>query len=143
MYNILLIEDNASDALILRKACEEAGFQGNFLLVDNGNKAIDILQHESWNSVNKVTSYALDVVILDLGLPAMSGHEILMQIRNSPSSAKLPVIVLTSSDNPRDKETALNNGAVLFLSKPYDLDGYMKIAEQLVVNEFPRLKPKL
>ena len=65
-----------------------------------------------------------DLVLLDLNLPRLSGHDVLAEMRRDPNLKCLPVIVVSSSDNPADVQRAYSAHASLFLKKPLDLERY-------------------
>jgi len=135
MLNVLMIEDNSCDAFILERACEEVGFTGKFTVASDGARARRILHELDADGEQRLPH----IIVLDLGLPGLSGHEVLNEIRKNARTMQLPVIVFTSSDDPSDSVTALQNGASLFVTKPFDLDGYRQIAKRFVSQEFPRL----
>jgi CheY-like chemotaxis protein len=70
-----------------------------------------------------------DVVLLDLNLPRRNGTEVLARIRESPSCGQVPVIVVTSSNARRDRETMVRLGASEYFHKPSDYDGFMSLGE--------------
>ncbi len=104
--NILLVEDDADLAQGLVKALKLEGFAVNHL--DEGKAAL-----------RSVQTSAPDVIILDLGLPDISGMEVLQQLR--VRHADLPVLILTARDQLDDKVMALDGGADDYLVKPFDM----------------------
>ena len=81
-----------------------------------------------------------DLVVLDLNLPKKDGHEILEEIRRDAEFAGLPIIVFSSSLDPRDRERALLSGANDYLSKPDDLDGFRAAAAQVIRHLFATVR---
>jgi len=71
------------------------------------------------------------VVILDLGLPHASGFDVLEWMRDMPMLTRLPVVVLTASENPMDAEHAFNLGARGYFQKPADFRRYVEIFQQV------------
>ncbi len=92
---------------------------------------------EAADAIDQIDAEAMPVpelIILDLNLPKRSGHEVLGHIRDSVQCANQPVIILTSSDAPKDREEAARLGATLYIQKPSNLEDFMKIGA-----EFKRL----
>ena len=75
-----------------------------------------------------------DLVLLDLGLPRMSGYEVLKAARARPELAALMTYLLTTSQNPSDRDECQLLGADAFLSKPHDLKEYDILVEKIVSN---------
>ncbi len=114
---ILLADDNPADVYLIRQALLEHGVTCPVLVAPNGK---DVLQILSAAGVG-----ALSLVILDLNLPLHDGFEILEQLRTMPSLAHVPVVVLTSSDSPRDRIVASGLGVACYLRKPSNLEQFL------------------
>lgn len=114
---ILLVEDDEDDAFFMRRALTKAEITMPLHIAVNGQEALDYL-----GGVGKFGDRAQfpapAIVFLDLKLPCVHGFEVLKWIRSQPSFNELPVIVLTSSPEPRDREKALQLGATAYLVKP-------------------------
>jgi DNA-binding response OmpR family regulator len=82
----------------------------------------------------------VDLILLDLNLPRCSGGELLQRLRDSAYWKNTPVIVLTSSNSPRDRAQALTQGAAHYFCKPTDLAGFMTLG-QVVKNVMSDWKP--
>src|SRR5262249_45176988 len=74
-----------------------------------------------------VESNKPDLIILDLNLPRHDGIEILQKVRSNQATARIPVVVLTSSDSPRDRLTANELGATQYVRKPSNLEQFMEL----------------
>jgi CheY-like chemotaxis protein len=126
---ILLAEDNPADVYLLREALaanDGAGIE--LIVVSDGEQAIDYLSSPGQDGRPRV----LDLVVLDLNLPKSDGGEVLESIRQDPNYRAVPVIILTSSDSPSDRETAQRLGANCYLTKPSDLDAFMALGGKLM-----------
>src|SRR5262249_11916429 len=114
---LLLAEDNADDVFFLRRALEKTSIPARLHVVQNGQAAIDYLQ-----SVVEDGDCALhpspSLVLLDLKLPYVTGFDVLKWIRDHPVLATLPVVILTSSPEQRDRAMAGSLGASGYLVKP-------------------------
>lgn len=122
-FHIWLVEDSEADELLMRQALKLEGIDCNFLVSQDGEKAIDFV--ESLDTT-ELAPYP-HVVLLDLNLPRKSGARVLERIRQSPRVGRVPVIVVTSSDSPGDKGQAARLGATRYFQKPLDLAEFMKL----------------
>ncbi|MGH9666604.1 MAG: response regulator [Bryobacteraceae bacterium] len=114
---VLLVEDNPADVLLVREALEEHFVKAEVFVVNDGQKAIDFI-----DDADAGTGPRPQFVILDLNLPKKSGHEVLRHIRGTRTLADLRVIVLSSSDAPRDREAMAGLGLVQYIRKPSSLE---------------------
>ncbi len=127
---ILLVEDNAGDVFLVRRALEQRGLRHRLTVAHNGEEAMQLLeQAEKWPATD-----APQLVLLDLNLPKVDGSQILSHIRQTGALAATPVIVITSSDSPADRDRALSLGANVYFRKPTDLNSFMQLG--FVVERF-------
>jgi len=106
--NIFIVDDESTTMEIVKAFLEETGYH-NFVLIEDPGQAMAFLE-----------SKQPDLLLLDLIMPRVSGFDILEQVRRHPQLGHLPVIILTSSSDNRDKLKALELGATDFLAKPVD-----------------------
>src|SRR5689334_9053871 len=99
MKTVLLVEDNSDDALLMKMACQRSGIPHNLQIVTDGKAAIEYLSGKGVYA-DRVTYPLPQLIFLDIKLPFRSGHEILEWIRNEPGLKHLPVVMLTSSEEP-------------------------------------------
>jgi CheY-like chemotaxis protein len=121
---ILLAEDNDGDVFLVRRALEKRGLPHELVLVHNGEEALGWLDR---HSVEKDAYPPPDLILLDLNLPRVDGVQLLSHIRKTDTFSRTPVIILTSSDSPKDRQTALELGANLYFRKPTDLASFMDL----------------
>jgi CheY-like chemotaxis protein len=122
-FQILLVEDAEADVWLVREALDHCGLQFELSVLDDGEKAIDFV-----NAVDGDPSVAIpDLMLLDLNLPKWGGGQVLEHLRRSPRLGDLPVVILTSSDSPRDKTVAAQLKATAYFSKASNLDEFMKL----------------
>jgi len=112
---ILVVEDNIVNQQVIGGILRHAGH--NVQVADNGEKALDILSDDLEN---------IDMLILDMNMPKMSGIEVVKSLRFMDTSASLPVIMLTADATPEAKEASLQAGANAFLTKPIDARGLLE-----------------
>jgi|KBSSwiStaDraftv2_1062776.scaffolds.fasta_scaffold1333105_1 CheY-like chemotaxis protein len=114
---ILLVEDDPNDVLFMQIALEAVGIDVPLEVAVNGKQALDYLGLAMQPSAGQ-TKALPSLILLDLRLPQVPGHEVLQWVRQQPSCAKLPVIVLTSSNAETDIELAYQHGANSYIVKP-------------------------
>jgi len=116
--NILLIEDEASDALLIKRAFEKAGFDFKFWRLKHGEEAINYLSGVSPFD-DRETHPLPDVILLDIKLPRRTGFEVLEWLRSQPPGlSRIPVVMLTSSRHSVDVNRAYDLRANGYLTKP-------------------------
>ena len=134
---VLLVEDNQADVYLMKFFFDSLGFPGTIHHVSDGIEAVRFLDR-----VGKYENAETpDVVLLDLGLPKLNGHEVLAHVRNNPQTKQIPILILSTSKTESDSARAIELGANGFLTKPGDLDEIEGLVRHLVNEEFPRLLP--
>jgi CheY-like chemotaxis protein len=114
---LLLVEDDESDAFLTKRAF--ADMKGaNLMHVAGGHAALDALR-----------SSRFDLMLLDLNMPGLSGHDVIETLREGGDRALLPIIVFSSSNHPGDVDRAYEAGANAYLRKPDSLGGYQQVAD--------------
>ena len=124
---ILLVEDNPGDARLAKEALKESKLKNNLYIADDGVEAMDFL--------NKKGKYKdmprPDLVILDLNLPRKDGREVLNEIKTDDNLKRIPVVILTISKAEEDILKSYNLHANCFISKPIDLDQFIKVVKSI------------
>lgn len=120
-WRILLAEDNPADVYLIQRALRQHGVDFDMEVTDSGKLALTKLRQYTQGAL------VPELIVLDLNLPQHDGIELLQCVRRSPSIAQIPVVVLTSSDSPKDQMRSLANGASLYLRKPSNLEDFMMI----------------
>lgn len=142
---ILLIEDNPDDATLLQRALQRGGFRDELNVVRTAEEAVQYLQGLAPYSDRKQFPYPM-FIILDLGLPGMSGLEFLAWLRQQKLLAATPVVVLTASPYASDVGKAYELGAKTFFTKPLsaaDMDRILKlIVDYWSASRLPPTSPK-
>jgi two-component system response regulator len=128
--NILLIEDNDDDAELTAMAFRQANITNPLLRVSDGVEALDYLFARG-RYVARNTVEMPAIVLLDLNLPRLNGLDVLAELRGDDRTKHLPVIVLTSSTEDRDRLTAYHHHANSYVQKPVDYDQFVVAARQL------------
>ena len=123
MSKILLAEDNPADVYLIREALREHGVECPVRVAPDGREVLQILSAANASSGTN----GLGLIILDLNLPLHDGIEILQRLRDSSPLSHIPVVVLTSSDSPRDRIVASELGATCYLRKPSNLEQFLSL----------------
>jgi CheY-like chemotaxis protein len=126
-YEILLVEDNWSDAMLTKLAFIESRFSGNLHLVTDGEQALSFLKREE----PYLEAPMPDLILLDLNLPRMDGRAFLRRVKNLPQFQDLKVVVLTSSKLDTDIREVIGMNADGYLVKPLDLYGFFNVVKGL------------
>jgi two-component system response regulator len=116
---ILLIEDNVDDERLTLRALRKSNVMNELVIAADGQQALDYLFGLNEYSGRNLSSMPA-VIILDLKLPKLSGLEVLRRIRSDARTKLIPVVVLTSSDDPNRITEAYEAGANSFVRKPSD-----------------------
>jgi CheY-like chemotaxis protein len=120
--HILLAEDNNGDVFLIQQALQEHHIDHALHVVRDGGEALDFVLRMGTPDVP-----CPDLILLDLNLPKVEGTQVLGAIRKRPECSDTPVIVVTSSDAPMDKERVAKLGITSYFKKPFDLDEYMQL----------------
>jgi CheY-like chemotaxis protein len=122
---ILLAEDNSADIELVREALEDRAIAYELQVVEDGERAMDFIARIDRDSA----LHCPKLFLLDLHLPKRDGQEVLRCLRASERCGQTPVVILTSSDSPSDRETATRNAALHYFRKPSTLEQYMQLGD--------------
>lgn len=129
---ILLVEDNAQDELLALRALSKVNLSSRVEVVRDGQQALDYLFGEGEYGGHNRTELPM-VVLLDINLPRIGGLDVLAKLRASPRTRLLPVVILTSSDEERDRVRSYESGANSFVRKPLDFAEFAETVARLGV----------
>lgn len=119
---VLIAEDNEADAYLVREAL--SGMNVDVILRKDGEQMIQTIEE-----IDAGTLRCPDIVLLDLNLPRYSGIEVLERLRASAACGSVPVIIVTSSDAPRDRHLAAIRSVSGYFRKPSDFAEFMRLGE--------------
>lgn len=128
--DILLVEDNLDDVELTRIAFSEAGIAHRMMVVGDGAAALDFLFARGAYSDRDPLELP-SIVLLDLNLPKIDGREVLQAIRDNLVTKTLPVVVLTTSNEPFDVEASYALGANSYIQKPVDFEQFVGVVKQI------------
>jgi two-component system response regulator len=127
---ILLVEDNPDDEELTMRAFEVSKLTNEIVVARDGMEALDYL-FATGAHAGRDPEQLPQVVLLDLNLPKIDGLEVLRRIRADARTRRLPVVVLTSSNEERDIVKSYDLGANSFVRKPVDFFRFIDAAQQL------------
>jgi len=127
LVEILLVEDNPGDARLAMEVLKEAKVRNRLHWARDGVEALSFLRRESPYEKKPRP----DVILLDLNLPKKDGREVLSEIKNDEILRRIPVVVLTISKDEEDIFRTYNLHANCFVTKPIDLDQFVKVVKSI------------
>jgi CheY-like chemotaxis protein len=139
--HILLVEDNRFDVELMLDAFREAQLGNTIHVCGTGMDALDYIFGRNQYADRK--HYPLpDLILLDLKLPGLSGHEVLGEIKATPEIKRIPVVILTSSQEAADRVLSYDLGVNSYLVKPVSFENFLEVVWQtsdywLVLNVGP------
>jgi CheY-like chemotaxis protein len=125
--DILLIDDNPGDSKLIEIAFRRHPLPTQVTVAETAEQGLDLLQGRDTATQNRFP----DIVFLDLNLPSMNGMTFLELVKNDPTLASIPVVVLSSSRAQKDIADCYNRHANGFVTKPSSLEGYMALADSV------------
>jgi two-component system, response regulator len=133
---ILLVEDNLQDEMLTMRALKKNSIQSEVIVAHDGVEALDYL------FTRRDPAILPTLVLLDLKLPKVDGIEVLQQIRANERTKLLPVVILTSSNEEKDRLDGYSSGCNSYVRKPVDFNQFAQVVRQLglywlVFNEVP------
>jgi CheY-like chemotaxis protein len=127
LVHVLMVEDDPGDALMVRESFAQAGKNSRFHVVPDGEEALRFLRR----SGEYGDAPRPGLVLLDLNLPRMGGLDVLAQVKADPELRIIPVIVLSSSQDPADINRSYELHANAYIVKPRDFDGFTAMIKQI------------
>ena len=124
---ILLVEDNPGDVRLTKEALKEAKVINNLTVLKDGEEALAYLRRQG--PYEKAARPHL--ILLDLNLPRKDGREVLGQIKAEDALKRIPVVVLTTSQDEQDVLKSYNLHANCYITKPVDLDQFIRVAQSI------------
>jgi CheY-like chemotaxis protein len=127
MINILLIEDDKDDARLMQEAFRDVQSPNTLQVLEDGEKAVSYLRPLGPVSKNEKP----DLILLDLNLPKLDGFEVLSAIKEDPALSMIPVIVMSTSNSPKDIRESYLRRANSYIVKPLNLNELVEIAHSI------------
>lgn len=121
---ILLVEDDPGHAKLIMRNLQRANVTNNVIHFLNGKDVLEFLQSETLRQ----TYY---LMLLDLNMPVMDGYQVLEQMKNNSCTQRIPIIILTTTDDQREVNRCYDLGCNVFLTKPIDPDLFSQAIHKL------------
>lgn len=139
--DVLLVEDDQNDAELTIRALKKQGLANEIFHCIDGEDALDFVFCKG-KYVDNICNNKLKVILLDLKLPKLSGLEVLKEIKSNALTAKIPIVIVSSSKEDPDIETAYSLGANSYIVKPVEFESFMHAIQNaglywLLINEIP------
>lgn len=120
---ILLVDDSPSDVLLAQEALSSGKLLNNLHVVQDGVEALDFLHRRG----EYAAAPRPDLILLDLNLPKKTGHEVLAEIKADPQLRVIPVVVMTSSRAEADLQSAYQEHANCYVTKPLEFAAFIEV----------------
>jgi CheY-like chemotaxis protein len=124
---VLMVDDDAEDCMLATEAFEESGAEAAFTCVGDGMELMDYLLA----CFSSRKGCLPNLILLDLNMPRMDGRSALIGIKSEPAFQHIPVVVLTTSRDERDRVFSMESGAESFITKPSSFDEWVEIMKSL------------
>lgn len=129
---VLLIEDNPDEALLTQQAFKRGQVTNKLVIVSDGRQALDFL-FSCDSQTNLEVNNKPALILLDLNLPLVGGLDLLKEVKSNPNTLNIPIIVLTSSSEDRDKTESYHLGANDYICKPTGLFEFVEIVKKIKI----------
>jgi CheY-like chemotaxis protein len=126
---ILLVEDDAGHARLIEKNLRRANITNEIVPVGDGQAALDYLAAKGERGAGRRPPPIL--VLLDLNLPVLDGYQVLQRMKADEGTKRIPVVVLTTTDDPREVAKCYGLGCNVFITKPVDYEHFSEAVRQL------------
>jgi CheY-like chemotaxis protein len=127
---VLIVDDDDADSMIIEQALETAPVPPVTSRVSDGQQALDYLRRRPPYR----EAVRPDLILLDLNMPRVSGHEVLAQLKADPDLCTIPIVVLSTSDDATDILTSYTQHANAYVTKPFDLESFEQVVH--LINRF-------
>ncbi len=124
---ILLVEDSTDSAELTIDSLRGGKVRNRIHWVEDGEEALAFLRRRGPHG----KAPRPDLILLDLGLPRMNGHEVLAEIKQDPDLRRIPVVIMTSSDDEKDVLRAYDRHANCYITKPVDMDKFIEVVRSI------------
>jgi len=124
---VLMVEDSPDDVELTREALKEGKLDIGLHVAENGVEGLAFLRREGKHA----QAPEPDLILLDLNMPRMDGRELLAEIKADAELARIPVVVLTTSEAERDIATSYRLHANCYITKPVDFEKFIEIVQAI------------
>ena len=125
---IVLVEDDDGHATLVEKNLRRAGITNTIARMRDGQEALEYIAAQVAGGPSNLDN---TVMLLDLNMPRMGGVEVLESLKANPATSAIPIIVLTTTDNPREVERCYELGCNVYVTKPVDYEAFVEAIRRL------------
>ena len=126
---ILLVEDDPGHARLIEKNLRRANIRNRVVILGDGQQAVDYLFGEGEYSGVPRSSPLL--MLLDLNLPVLDGHQVLKRVKADERTRRIPIVMLTTTDDPREVQRCYDLGCSIYITKPVDYTAFTEAIRKL------------
>jgi len=126
---ILLVEDDPGHTRLIEKNLRRANIKNEIAFATNGQEALDYLFCEGEYAHNKHALHLL--VLLDLNMPVLDGYQVLERMKADERTKRIPVVILTTTDDPREVSRCYELGCNVYIAKPVDYEQFCEAIRKL------------
>jgi CheY-like chemotaxis protein len=126
---ILLVEDDPGHARLIEKNLRRANLNNDLIIVTDGAQAVDYVFRQGVYQERDQTLALL--ILLDLNLPVLDGYEVLQRIKSDDQTKKIPIVILTTTDDPREVARCYELGCNVYVTKPVEYTEFSEAIRQL------------
>lgn len=126
---ILLVEDNAGHAYLIEKNLRRGGITNDIVILENGQEAVDFL-FKKGNYIGDKHPLPL-LILLDLNLPVIDGYQVLKLIKGNEQTKRIPIVILTTTDNPHEVSKCYTLGCNVYITKPVEYEQFSEAIRTL------------
>jgi CheY-like chemotaxis protein len=127
--HIILAEDDDGHAILVQRNLERSGLINGFTRLRDGQETLEFLRGEGAYAGRPPPSLVL--LLLDINMPRIDGVEVLRRIRADERTSRLPVIILTTTDDPREIQRCYQLGCNVYITKPVDYQAFVEAIQRL------------
>jgi len=128
---ILLVEDNITDAELTIRELKKHNMANNLVHVKNGEEALDFIFATGKYATTREIQHSPKVILLDIQMPKVNGLEVLQKLKTDPRTRAIPVVILTSSKESPDIQKCYDLGANSYIVKPVNFEGFAQAIKNL------------
>lgn len=128
---ILLVENDPGHAVLIEKNLRRGGIASTIVTVNDGQKAVDFLLKRDGHKGDRNPTPL--VILLDLNMPSLDGFQVLKIIKNDERTRQIPVIMLSTTDNPAEVAKCYELGCNVYITKPVEYEAFSKAIQNLGV----------
>jgi CheY-like chemotaxis protein len=125
---IVLVEDDPGHARLIQKNLIRSGISNNVITLSDGQQAVDYFLSPDAAPLNPASPV---LILLDLNLPVLDGYQVLQRLKHDQRTHRIPVIILTTTDDPREVQRCYDLGCNVYVTKPVDYDSFSEAIRKL------------